>query len=119
MVKRRYEPKSNFWSLPGGLVKIGEGVRQALIREVREECGIEIEPIKIIDVIDFIEKDKEEKIRFHYVIIDFEANYKRGELSPASDVLNAKWFKLTELSKIKLPEVTKKFLTNEVYCKNI
>jgi len=109
LVKRRYEPKANFWTLPGGHVKLGEGVRQALIREIHEECGIEIEPKKIIDVIDFIEQDEDERIRFHYVIVDFEAIYKNGEIKPASDVQNAKWFFLSELNKINLPEITKNF----------
>jgi len=109
LVKRRYEPKANFWTLPGGRVKLGEGVRQALIREIREECGIEIEPIRIIDVIDFIEQDEDERVRFHYVIIDFEAIYKDGEIRPASDVLNARWVLFSELNKINLPEITKDF----------
>ncbi|MFQ5825032.1 MAG: NUDIX hydrolase [bacterium] len=110
LVKRRYEPKANYWTLPGGLVKLGEGVRQALIREVREECGIEIEPKRIIDVIDFIEKDENERFRFHYVIVDFEAIYRNGAVKPASDVQSTRWFFITELNKVKLPIITKNFL---------
>lgn len=110
LVKRRYDPKANQWTLPGGLVELGEEVRQAVIREIREECGIEIEPTKIIDVVDFIEKDEEEKIRYHYVLIDFEAAYKRGELMPSSDVLNVKWFSKNELRDLEVPHITKRFL---------
>lgn len=110
LVKRRFEPKANYWTLPGGLVELGEEVRQALIREIREECGIEIEPAKIIDVIDFIEYDAEARVKFHYILIDFEAVYKGGEITPSSDVLNVKWFTKNELNNIELPEITQKFL---------
>ncbi|MFQ5865033.1 MAG: NUDIX hydrolase [bacterium] len=110
LVKRRYDPKANYWTLPGGLVEIGEEVRQALRREIREECGIEIEPTKVIDVVDFIEKDENNKIRFHYVLIDFEAIYESGELTPASDVLEVQWFSKNELRNLELPDITKKFL---------
>jgi ADP-ribose pyrophosphatase len=114
LVKRRYEPKANYWTLPGGLVKLGEGVRQALIREVREECGIEIEPKRIIDVIDFIDKDENERFRFHYVIVDFEAIYRKGTIKPASDVQSARWFSFAELNKVKLPKLTKSFLKDNL-----
>jgi ADP-ribose pyrophosphatase YjhB (NUDIX family) len=110
LVKRRYEPKANYWSLPGGLVELGEEVRQAVIREVSEECGIEIEPTKIIDVIDFIERDELESVRYHYVLIDFEAVYKSGVLTPASDVIDVRWFSKNELENLELPEITKRFL---------
>ncbi|MFQ5824276.1 MAG: NUDIX hydrolase [bacterium] len=110
LVKRRFEPKANYWTLPGGLVELGEEVRQALIREIREECSIEIEPAKIIDVIDFIEYDAEARVKFHYILIDFEAVYKGGEITPSSDVLNVKWFTKNELNNIELPEITQKFL---------
>ncbi len=106
LVKRKYEPNVGNWSLPGGLIELGEKVCEALIREVIEECGIEVKPTKIIEVIDFIEKDKKEKLKYHYVIIDYEAEYINGILNPASDVTEVNWFALDELINLNLPEIT-------------
>ncbi|MFQ5750886.1 MAG: NUDIX hydrolase [bacterium] len=70
LVKRKYEPYAHFWTLPGGLVELGEYVHEAVIREIREECGIKVKPTKIVDVIDYIEKDEKAKIKYHYVLIE-------------------------------------------------
>lgn len=110
LVKRRFEPKAQFWSLPGGLVEWGETVEEAIIRETREECGIEIDPIRLVDVIDFIDRDERGEIRYHYVLVDFEACYLGGEVAPQSDAADARWFSPSELTEISLPEITRKFL---------
>ncbi len=62
LVKRKFEPKARFWTLPGGMVELGESLAHALKREIREECGIKIEPQKVIDVIDYIERDEEHQV---------------------------------------------------------
>ena len=110
LVKRRFEPEAQFWSLPGGLVEWGETVEEAIIRETREECGIEIGPIRLVDIIDFIERDERGEIRYHYVLVDFEARYLGGEVAPESDAADARWFSPSELTEISLPEITRKFL---------
>lgn len=115
LVKRKFEPKVGFWTLPGGMVELGEGLEYALKREIREECGIKIEPQKIIDVIDYIERDEEDQVKYHYLLVDFEAKHTSGKLAPSSDVLDAKWFDLSKLKRISLPEVTEKFLKKHRY----
>lgn len=109
LVQRGHEPAARLWTLPGGMVQLGETVREALVREIREECGIEIVPERIIDVVDYIEKDEFGKIKVHYVIADFHAQYKGGETAPASDVLDAKWFSPSDLIKLDMPDITKTF----------
>ena len=104
--KRKNEPNAGTWGLPGGLVELGENVQDALIREVREECEIESKPTKLIDVIDFIDTDVTGKIKYHYVLIDYEAQYLSGDLHPASDVTECCWFSRDELRKVPLPDIT-------------
>ncbi len=115
LVKRKFEPKARFWTLPGGMVELGESLDQALKREIREECGIKIEPQKIIDVIDYIERDEDDQVKYHYLLVDFQAEQIGGTLSPSSDVLDAGWFDLSELSGLTLPEITQEFLKKHCY----
>ena len=115
LVQRKFEPKAHFWTLPGGTLELGETIHHALKREIREECGIEIEPKKIIDVIDYIERDENKQVKYHYLLVDFEAEHISGTLSPSSDVLNVGWFELGKLNGIRLPEITKKFLKKHCY----
>ncbi|NIR48679.1 NUDIX hydrolase [candidate division KSB1 bacterium] len=115
LVKRKFEPKSNYWTLPGGLVKLGENAREALVREVKEECGIEVVPVRLVDVVDYIEKDARENIKYHYVLIDFETEFKAGTLTPASDILDARWFDKSDLADLALPEITEKFLKKHYF----
>lgn len=110
LVKRRFEPRAATWTLPGGLVERGETCRAAAVREVREECAIEIELSRLVDVIDYIERDAQERVRFHYVLVDFEARYVSGELRPSSEILDARWFSKSAISGLVLPPITASFL---------
>ena len=110
LVKRGNEPSQGLWSIPGGLVQLGERVRDAGIREVKEECNLDVEPEDVISVVDLILKDKEEKVKYHYVLIDYLAKYIDGHLTPQSDVTDAGWFSLQELDQLEIPEVTRNIL---------
>lgn len=98
LVRRGKDPGLGTWSLPGGLVGLGEATEEALRREVREECGIEIEVGPMLGVANRITRDDTGGVRFHYVIIDFAASYLSGEVSPASDISEAAWFRHTDLA---------------------
>ena len=112
LVLRGQEPSRGKWSIPGGVVEVGETVRNAARREVLEECGLEIEVGDVIDVIDSIVHDEEGKVRYHYTLIDLLATYVRGELMVGSDIDDARWVteeELTEfdLTKLSLPVIHK------------
>jgi len=110
LVKRGHEPGEGRWTIPGGLVELGETVREAAKREVAEECGIEIEVGDVVSVVDSIVKDNQGDTRFHFVLIDFQATHLRGELTPGSDALDARWVSPEELSGFDLPEMTRKVI---------
>lgn len=97
LVRRGQEPAKGRWVIPGGAVELGEGVLDALHREIREECGIEISPGPVAAVVDRLERDAAGQVRYHYVIIDFFAAYLRGELQPATDAAEARWVRGEEL----------------------
>jgi ADP-ribose pyrophosphatase YjhB (NUDIX family) len=78
--KRKNEPGRGQWSIPGGLVELGESVEQTAIREVKEETGLEVEKPEHIDVVDNIDLDEEGKVRYHFIIIDYLVKLKGGTL---------------------------------------
>lgn len=100
LVRRAYEPASGKWSLPGGLIELGELASEAARREVLEECGIEIEITDFLEPIDSIIYDCKNWIKFHYIILVFRGKYKAGILCNSSENLDTRWVlkdKLTEL----------------------
>jgi len=108
LVKRGNEPSKGLWSVPGGMVELGERVREAGIREVKEECNIDVEPEEVISVVDIILKDKDNGVKYHYVLIEYLAKYLGGDIQAQSDVAEAGWFSCNELDNLNLPEVTRK-----------
>jgi len=110
LVKRGNEPSKGLWSLPGGLVELGERVREAGIREVKEECSIDIEPEDVISVVDLILEDSDGKVKYHYILIEYLAKYIGGELKLQSDVIDAGWFSQPEIAQLDVPEVTRQVL---------
>lgn len=114
LIQRGNPPRQGDWGLPGGVLEIGETWRDAAVREVREECGIEIVLGEIIDVVDIIVRDDAERAQYHYAIVDFVADYASGELRAASDVLDARWALPDELLKFELPPMTRKVIRKAI-----
>lgn len=99
LIRRGKAPRLGEWSIPGGAVELGETLHEAIRREVREECGIEIEIERVADAIDIIQRDSEGRIQYHYAIVDFVATFLSGEPRPSSDVTEAVWVAAGELAK--------------------
>jgi ADP-ribose pyrophosphatase YjhB (NUDIX family) len=91
VIQRGREPSLGIWTLPGGVVELGEGMQDALMREVREECGIEIEIGPVVGTLDNIVFDRHGVIQYHYAIVDFAARYARGMLTVGQELLAAAW----------------------------
>ena len=89
LVKRKYEPLKGHWSLPGGMVEIGETLETALAREMLEETGLRVEVGPVIEVFDRIMRDEERRVRYHFVLIDYVCRPRGGTLAAGSDVADA------------------------------
>jgi ADP-ribose pyrophosphatase YjhB (NUDIX family) len=102
LVKRGSEPGRNKWSIPGGLVELGEKVHNTIVREVKEETNLDVEVHDLIDVVDNLVPDEKGKWRYHFVILDFFVCLKGGNLHAGSDVLDVQWVLLDEVEKYDL-----------------
>jgi ADP-ribose pyrophosphatase YjhB (NUDIX family) len=91
LARRGKEPGYGLWSVPGGAVNVGEGLKLATQREIREECGIEVELTDVIEVVERMVRDESGRIQYHYVIVDYLARWVNGELTLSSEVLEARW----------------------------
>ncbi len=106
LVKRAHPPIQGHWSIPGGVLEVGEMVREAAVREAREETGLIVEPGELLGVFDRILRDPEQRVQYHYVLIDFLCRRIGGELLAASDAAEVRWFTREELPGLKLAEDT-------------
>ncbi len=110
LVKRKNPPSKGMWAIPGGRVELGESLKQAAQREIMEETGIHIQVDEPIYIFESIQKDEKGRIAFHYIIIDMVARYKKGNISPGDDALDARWISEDELKTLKVNQSTKDFL---------
>jgi 8-oxo-dGTP diphosphatase len=106
LVKRAHPPLQAEWSIPGGVLEVGELVREAAIREAREETGLTVEPGELLGVYDRILRDANKRVQYHYVLIDFLCRRVAGDLTAASDAAEVRWFTREELPALKLAEDT-------------
>jgi 8-oxo-dGTP diphosphatase len=106
LVKRAHPPIQGQWSIPGGVLEVGEMVREAAVREAREETGLTVEPGDLLGVYDRILRDAERRVQYHYVLIDFLCRRVGGELLAASDAAEVRWFRREELPVLRLAEDT-------------
>ena len=106
LVKRAHPPIQGQWSIPGGVLEVGELVREAAVREAREETGLIVEPGELLGVYDRVLRNEEKRVQYHYVLIEFLCRRVGGELMAASDAAEVRWFAREELPSLKLAEDT-------------
>jgi 8-oxo-dGTP diphosphatase len=99
LVRRGQEPARDCWSLPGGLVELGETLAAAMVRELAEETGLSVTLLGIAAVAERIFPDEDGRIAYHYVLVDYLCDYLAGELRPGSDITAARF-----VSRDTLPE---------------
>ena len=96
LIRRGSEPLKGEWSIPGGLLELGEELAEGVRRELKEETGLVVEPLKTILPFDRIVREGS-RVKYHYVIVDYLCRRKRGRLRPASDVVDARWVRREHL----------------------
>jgi 8-oxo-dGTP diphosphatase len=106
LVERGKEPLKGFWSLPGGLLEVGERLVDGLRREVREETGLEVEALSMFEIFERIMPDTEGRPEYHYVLIDYVCRVSGGALQAASDVSGVAWVSRANLSHFQITEGT-------------
>ncbi|HVP16566.1 MAG TPA: NUDIX hydrolase [candidate division Zixibacteria bacterium] len=107
--KRKNEPGKGKWSIPGGIVELGEKAEQTAIREVREETNLTVEKPELIDVVDNVELDENGKVKYHFVIIDYFVRLKGGRLKASSDAAELKWVNLDNVENYVLTRTFREF----------
>src|SRR5580704_196801 len=105
-VLRGSPPLQGEWSLPGGVLELGEMLREAVVREVLEETGIVIAPESVIEVFDRLQHDADGRVRYHYVLVDFLCEYISGEERAGDDAIGVKWVNLADLDVVDMPDFT-------------
>jgi ADP-ribose pyrophosphatase len=106
LIKRGGSPAKGQWAIPGGNVKLGESLQTAAQREIFEETGVVIKATDPVYTFDAIIKDSDDRIQFHYVIIDLAAEYIRGELRAGDDATDVRWVAQDELGALNVSPAT-------------
>jgi ADP-ribose pyrophosphatase len=100
LVRRGNEPDRGRWSIPGGVVELGETLAQAAAREVREECRVEIEGGNVLSTFELIQRDEQGRVRYHYVLLDLAAHYRSGEAVAGTDAMEVRWVSEAEFEQL-------------------
>ena len=97
LIKRGNEPSKGKWSIPGGHVELGEKLKEAVIRETKEETCLDADSPILIDVVENVEWDEQHKIKYHYVIVDYLVHVKGGNIEATSDAAEFRWVPFGEV----------------------
>ena len=100
LVKRGRPPSAGKWSLPGGLVDLGETTREAVAREVAEECGLAVRVVAVAGVVDRVVKDDAGRVRYHYVLVDYLAYPDGTHIAAGSDAAEVLWVELDRVAEL-------------------
>jgi ADP-ribose pyrophosphatase YjhB (NUDIX family) len=103
--KRKNEPSKGKWTIPGGLVEVGESLEHAVVREAKEETCLDVENPSLIDVVDNVDWDQKGKVKYHFVIVDYLVSVKSGTVpQAASDAEDLRWVPFDEVEKYDLTQ---------------
>ena len=110
LVRRGQAPLLGEWSLPGGVLECGETLREATIREAREETGLQVETGVLLGVYERVIRSEGGRVRYHYVLIDFLCRAVAGDLKAGSDAADVRWFESAALDGLNLPTDTREVI---------
>ena len=106
LVERGREPLKGYWSVPGGVLEIGEKLQDGVRREALEETGLSIEPLSVVEIFERIMHDSAGTAEYHYVLVDYLCRVMGGTLRPGDDVSQARWIDRACLPQYRITEGT-------------
>ena len=106
LVERAKPPLEGYWSLPGGVLEVGERLDEGIRREVREETGLRIKTLGVVEIFERIMRDAAGRAEYHYVLIDYLCRVTGGTLCAASDCADAQWVERRRLPEYRITEGT-------------
>jgi len=106
LIRRGHAPLLGEWSLPGGVLECGETLHEGTIREAREETGLVVETGDLLGVYERVTRSDDNRVRYHYVLIDFLCRPVGGTLQAGSDATEVRWFTGQEIDDLNLPRDT-------------
>jgi mutator protein MutT len=112
LIKRGNEPARGKWTIPGGLVELAESPEQAVIRETKEEVGLEVDNPVLLDVVTQVDYDEEGKVKYHYVIVEYLVHVTSGRAEAASDAVELQWVPFGEVENYTLTASFRRFFKN-------
>ena len=108
LIRRAQEPLRGEWSIPGGMLHLGEALKDGVRRELKEETGLRVEPVSVLGVFDRIFYGEEsDRVKYHYVLVDYLCCLLSGELCASSDASQARWVSRERISGFHLNKETK------------
>ena len=110
LVERGNAPLIGYWSLPGGGVEAGERLEDAIVREVLEETGLQVEAESLATVFERIMPDESNRCEYHYVLVDFYCSVHAGDLKPGDDSRQACWFDVSRIGELLLTAGTREVI---------
>jgi ADP-ribose pyrophosphatase YjhB (NUDIX family) len=112
LIKRGNEPSKGKWTVPGGLVELGESLEEAVIRETQEETCLEVINPRLIDAVSYVELDAQGIVKYHYIILDYLVEVKGGTIKAASDAEELQWVPFDEVESYDLTASFRLFFKN-------
>ena len=106
LVRRGREPSKGLWSIPGGMLELGESLVEGIRREVREEVGLDVQVLEMVEVLDRVIYDDDGKIEYHYVLVDYVCKPLSGTLRVADDADAAEWVNRRDVSSYEITKGT-------------
>jgi mutator protein MutT len=110
LVRRAGRPLKGYWSIPGGLVETGETLEQAVCREVLEETGLRIQPVRLFEIFERIMRDSQGRPEYHYILADYVCRVVGGKLRAGDDVSEAAWAGRRDLGAYQITEGTREVI---------